>query len=161
MTTKQELLDKIAELQTKVDAMSDDKPKRPRGMPALKSEVKEGQIVFIASTVDFLTFDYRYEHSLSCYIDMGLIFLTKEDCQIHIDRQKVMQELRELARVWDIDWSDGGQFKYYPCYDHCDESWYVSSTRYMQETLLPHFPTEEAAENAIDTIGQERLSVLL
>lgn len=160
MTTKKELLDKIAELQAKVDAMPDDKPARPRGMPALQHEVKEEQEVWLAYDAP-VPFRFSYDGSSNNCLWRGELFLTEEDCQIHIDRQKVTQELREMAYPFVPDWNDADQKKWCLYYDYRIADW-DTNFQYMVRQVLAevYFATGKAAREAKKKLG-DRLDVLL
>ena len=84
---------------------------------------------------------------------IGNCFPTKEDVKFEIERLNVIRELKALT----------GGYKwmtylanYFITYDTDDDKVYTAFCREIKYTNI-YFKSEEAAKNAIDTIGKERL----
>lgn len=151
MTTKQELLDKIAELEAKVQELKDDKPK---GVPEMGREYW----YLNSSTSSIDTWG-------SCTVDQarlkrGNVYLTEEAVIRADDKRILLKELRDFAG-FEPDWSNRMQEKYCLTYSHYDAGgwrWLRSfSSRYGD---WPVFKTEGHAAKAIEHFG-DRLDLLL
>lgn len=96
---------------------------------------------------------------------VGNVFRTEADAEREIERRKVLTTLRRLAREsWDggkADWENARQAKWYLYFDHCDGTWNAGRYTSIQDQGSVHFATEQAALAAIETIGAERLMLLL
>lgn len=94
---------------------------------------------------------YRYE--------IGNCFKTKEETEFALEKVKVETELRRFAEEnneHEIDWKDRRE-KYFIYYDYIKE---IISTSYkfsFRRTSAPFFTSKEIAEQAIKSIGEERL----
>lgn len=104
------------------------------------------------------------------YIDrarlaIGNVFRTKADAEREIERRKVLTELRRLAREsWGdgkADWSNSVQNKYRLHFDYYTEGWHASFCNAVRQQGAVWFATEQAAQAAVETIGAERLNLLL
>lgn len=95
---------------------------------------------------------------------VGNVFRTEADAEREVERRKVLTELRQLAREsWGggkADWSSNDQDKLYLYFSHNDTTWYIGRYATIQYSSV-YFATREAAEAAIETIGAERLMLLL
>jgi hypothetical protein len=96
---------------------------------------------------------------------IGNVFRTKADTKREIEHRKILTELRRLAREsWGdekANWSSGYQDKWYLYFLHTDAAWHIGRYTAAQDQGCVYFATLEAAEAAIETIGAERLMLLL
>ena len=96
---------------------------------------------------------------------IGNVFRTEADAEKEIERRKVLTELRRLAREsWGggkADWSNSAQNKYRLHFDYYLEGWYTSFCSHTRQQGAIYFASLEAAEAAIQTIGADRLMMLL
>ena len=96
---------------------------------------------------------------------IGNIFRTESEAQKEIERRKVLTELRRLAREsWGddkADWSNSLQRKWSLFLNHGEHRWRADAWRSGQLANAVYFATEQAALTAIETIGAERLMMLL
>ena len=97
-------------------------------------------------------------------IDIGNIFRTKEEAVREIERRKVLNELRKLAKAAlgavKCDWKIEKE-KWYVGYSHTSCEWFVSCTYRLESFGVVYFPTEETALAALETIGADRMMLLL
>lgn len=90
---------------------------------------------------------------------IGNCFKTREETEFAVEKQKVITELKRFAQEHNekIDWNNG-RWKYYLVYDYHypvkDIS--ICSTIYVKRNGI-FFTSKEIAEQAIDTIGADRL----
>ena len=96
---------------------------------------------------------------------IGNVFRTKADTKREIEHRKILTELRRLAREsWGdekANWSSGYQDKWYLYFLHTDAAWHIGRYTAVQDQGCVYFATIEAAKAAIQTIGAERLMLLL
>lgn len=85
--------------------------------------------------------------------NIGNCFRTEEEAEFEIERIKIIHELKELAGGYKWEYDSYNYYIYFDCYNYKIKIGYVSR---VKNTYI-YFPTEEAAEKAIDTIGEERL----
>lgn len=95
---------------------------------------------------------------------MGNCYRTREEAirarDKQRDKQLALQELKDLAGHWKLDWSNGSRSKYYIRYDHYSECFRVSEVYAAYHCLDIYFETEEAAEHAIKTLGEVKLKLI-
>lgn len=93
------------------------------------------------------------------YYEIGNCFKTKEEAEFALERVKIKTELRRFAEEnneCEFDWENRNQnkwFIYYNCVMKKIDALYdtIFKTHYI------YFSSKEVAENAICTIGKERL----
>ena len=91
---------------------------------------------------------------------VGNVYRTRKEAEREVKRRKVITKLWDLSEGFVPSWSDQDR-KYYIYYDHDDIRWDASWCRFNQGSFnVPYFDTEEAAQHAIDTLGDE-LNILL
>ena len=88
-------------------------------------------------------------------------FQTEEQAEFMAEKLKVIHELEKFAyqtNTEEIDWNDSKQGKYYLYFDYIDMCIVIDSHYVCQNTpFAVYFTSNEIAENAIETIGEERL----
>lgn len=99
---------------------------------------------------------------------IGNAYRTEEEAEREVERRKVLTQLRKLAKAsWGgtkIDWPDAAQYKWQIRFVHGAAdggkfgaiNWYA-----VQHQSAVAFATQEAAQSAIETIGADRLMLLL
>ena len=98
----------------------------------------------------------------------GNVYRTVTEAEHEIDRRKVLTELRQLAKAsWTgikLDWADDTQYKWQIRFAHdaADGGKFDAvNWRAIQHQGAVAFATEQAAKAAIETIGADRLMLLL
>lgn len=101
-------------------------------------------------------------------LEIGNVFRTNEEAKREVERRKVLTQLRKLAKAsWGgtkIDWTDDAQYKWQICFAHDTAdggkfgaiNWHA-----IQYQGAVAFATKSAAQDAIETIGADRLMLLL
>lgn len=101
-------------------------------------------------------------------MNIGNVYRSVAEAEHEIERRKVLTELRRLAKTsWagvKIDWPDAAQYKWQIRFVHGAAdggkfgaiNWYA-----VQHQSAVAFATQEAAQSAIETIGADRLMLLL
>lgn len=91
----------------------------------------------------------------------GNCFQTEEQAQFVVEKLKVIHELKTFAvenNEEEIDWNDVNQTKYYLGMFQSDKIIAVFSTyKWCYTPFNIYFTSEEIAEKAIETIGEDRI----
>ena len=103
--------------------------------------------------------DYGYE--ADCLYAIGNCFQTKEEAKFAVERLKVIAELKRFAQEHnekEIDWRDFGQCKYSIYCEFHDNAEYIDigCAKECKANDI-YFTSEEIAQQAIDTIGADRI----
>ena len=92
---------------------------------------------------------------------IGNCFQTKEEAKFVVERLKVIAELKRFAQEHnekEIDWRDYGQCKYYIFCEFHEHVEYIDIGCLKEcKSNDIYFTSEEIAQQAINTIGEERL----
>lgn len=97
----------------------------------------------------------------------GNVHRTKEDVKRYTQKRLIQVELERLAaKAWkevneQVNWTDEHQSKYHIYYDYIDKEFIVTANSTCHYIGQVFFPTKESASEAVKTIGEERLKVLL
>lgn len=117
---------------------------------------------------DLFDFVWNLEDNQLHRLEIGNVFRTKEDAEREVERRKVLAELRRMAKSsWagvKIDWTDAAQYKWQIRFAHdaADGGKFDAISRYaVQHQSAVAFATKAAARAAIETIGADRLMILL
>jgi hypothetical protein len=97
------------------------------------------------------------------YYDTHNYFQTEDEARRYA---KVLEVERQLKRFADehndkIDWNDGNSVKYYLYYNHSAQSIFIAIVSVLQYARVIYFSSEEIAEQAIKTIGEEEIKEYL
>lgn len=154
----------VAELLAKAEEMKQliEKAKKEETWP-----VNGGSYWF--ATGDGFTYHDVWEDS---YVDIarqqfGNVHRSREDAELYVQKRLVQVELENLAKKsWkeygkQLDWNTNSRNKYHIFYDYQTDEFSVSANSTCQHIMQVFFPTIESAKEAITTIGEERLKVLL
>lgn len=169
MTTRTELEKQITEAQKQVNelnasiaAMSE----LVSTMPVENEGIwvpKDGDKYWFVTTYGTVASSTRCEEEPTFYngrISIGNVFRTREEAERHLERLKVLQELRVLAKGFKPDWGDVNQYKLRLHFCHTSKKWNLVTNTVIQSLGAIYFRTEADAQTAIDTLG-DRLNVLL
>lgn len=100
----------------------------------------------------------------------GNYFKTKEETIFEREKRLVYQELKDYALEHnkdEIDWENVYQDKYCICFIHYDDNPNYQDVLYIDEMQRVEYPntvyftSKEIAQNAIDTIGEDRIKKYL
>lgn len=90
---------------------------------------------------------------------LGNCFETREEAKFEVEKLKVIAELKRFAMEHNepMDWRDENQKKYFICYD-CGKNkmMYIDYWNTLKNDNI-YFSSAEIAEQAIKTIGEERI----
>lgn len=94
-------------------------------------------------------------------LNFGNCFQTKKQAKFMVEKLKVIHELEKFAyenNEKEIDWNDVNQTKYYLGMFQSDKIIAVFSTyKWCYTPFNIYFTSEEIAEKAIETIGEDRI----
>lgn len=116
------------------------------------------------ATVEYFVFDgTNFDIDV---VAIGNVYRTLEEANREVERRKVLTELRKLAKAsWgggNADWSRSGQYKWELFYDHKEKEWIALDLCWLSQTQgAVYFATGHDADAAIETIGADRLMLLL
>ena len=120
--------------------------------PVERESPQEGDDYYSLTSDDCIEEERWYGDELDCFLyDIGNCFRTKEEAEWYKEHLKVCAELRRMA---DGSVEDGAW--HVPYYDSLNDHVFVYMHDGYSET--PYiFASDESAQKAIDTIGEERL----
>ena len=117
---------------------------------------------------DLFDFVWNLDDNQLHRLEIGNVFRTVAEAEHEIDRRKVLTELRRLAKAsWGgtkIDWTDYNQHKWQIRFAHdaADGGKFGAiNWQAIQHQGAVSFATEKDAQAAIETIGADRLMLLL
>lgn len=94
------------------------------------------------------------------------VFRTKKEAEQHLAvlkaRAAILDHADEVNEGWVPDWGNTGERKYIVYYNHYSSSRCLSvyDIVWMQEPVIVHYKSREAAEDAIREVGDAYLTVL-
>lgn len=86
------------------------------------------------------------------HLPVGNVFKTKEQAEFAVEKLKVEAELRKFSRPFELD-----SFNHYIFLDTDSDCLDVDSLSFCQSQGTIHFESEETAQQAIKTVGEERI----
>lgn len=92
-------------------------------------------------------------------LKIGNCFKTREEAEFELEKLKVIKELKDYAlehNEYEIDWKEKNKEKWYIYYNYCYSVVSYSVTFDMVLSTV-YFTNPRIAENAIKTIGKDRL----
>lgn len=125
-----------------------------------KPEMNE-QYYLVAALGDISCFRWDNDSGDNNLYSIGNCYRTEEDAEFAMERMKVVAELERYAQEHnedEIDWT--GEAVYRLSYDHMDNDIFVENNAILQATAT-YFTSIEIAENAIKTIGEDRIKKYL
>ena len=93
-----------------------------------------------------------------CKYAIGNCFRTHEEAEFAVEKLKVIAELKRFAQEHNekIDWNNSCKKKYYIYYDYSTKTIACNFKQYTRMSTI-YFSSREIAQQAIDTIGADRL----
>ena len=82
---------------------------------------------------------------------LGNVFKTEEEAEFRAEQLKVEAELKRFSRPFIAD-----KDNFILTYNHLRDEIFTECSQYTQYTNF-HFPSEEIAQKAIDTVGEARI----
>lgn len=124
-------------------------------------EPKEGDEYYTISNIGS-SCKTRYDtpHLDQRTIAQGNAFQSDTEAQNEVKRRSVMWKMKKLADGFVPDWSGHNPPKHFITYSNNLKQWVADYTGMYQAPNTIYFASHEAAQNAIDTLGDE-LMVLL
>ena len=90
------------------------------------------------------------------YSSIGNVFRTKEDAEFAVEKLKVEAELRKFSRPFELD-----SYNHYILLDIDGNSFRTDFTSYCPLQGAIYFESEEKAQEAVSTVGEERIKKYL
>jgi len=85
-------------------------------------------------------------------LEIGNVFKTEEEADFAVEKLKVEAELRKFSKPFELD-----SYNYYIFLDTGTECLDVGSRSYCQSQGTIHFESEEKVQQAVSTVGEERI----
>ena len=85
-------------------------------------------------------------------LEIGNVFKTKEQAEFSVEKLKVEAELRKYSRPFEY-----GKFNHYLFLDIDGDSFRTDFTSYCPPQGAIYFESEEKAQEAVSTVGKERV----
>lgn len=126
-------------------------------------DLKGGDKYFFIGAIGFV----REDVYGSCNADRGCIsqgnaFLTKEEAEFEVEKRKVIAELKRYAYEFSEDeWCDGDVYKFSIFYDYSFDCLEVDYRFMVKFANGIYFKSEEDADEAIETVGEDRIKKYL
>ena len=94
---------------------------------------------------------------------IGNCFKTREEAQNAVERLKIRAELQRFADEHNepIDWKNRNTAKWYIRFNYDDEIVECSRVRAVRDTFQIYFTSEEVAEAAVQSVGEDRIKKYL
>lgn len=169
------ILDKISELEKQLDLLRDEVEKqRIAYVIALKNDEGEKEnkrwradescLYWFVQNTGIPNCTYEYYRDIDNFrYDTHNYFKSEEEARRYA---RVLETERQLKRFADehndkIDWNDGNSVKYYLYYNHSAQSIFIAIVSVLQYARVIYFSSEEIAEQAIKTIGEDKIKEYL
>ncbi len=120
---------------------------------------------FVDADCDVVETKWDNDHCNNARLNVGNVYRTVADGEKAVERMLVQRQLQQLAsESWDgveYTWVDHRRAKYVLYFDHDGQTWEVYGCSHTQHIGQIHFRTQDAAKQAVETVGEERLKTLL
>lgn len=151
--TKEEIKEKIAELQAELERIESRRPKDGKRVYLVYDDGSIIRIPYSSNSVDH-----------NAWLRRGLILPTREAAELYDRKRVAIKAIKDYVAEnmpFTPDWNDDRQKKWIPYYDYQDRRWYVTACTFMQfDFLLPYVGSEDDCHQLIrDCV--EQLNVLL
>ena len=99
-----------------------------------------------------------YNENWECFsfekatLEIGNVFKTKEQAEFAVEKLKVEAELRKFSRPFEY-----GKFNYCLLFDIDGNNFRTDVTSYCPSQGAIYFESEEKAQEAVSTVGEERI----
>ena len=145
MNILEELENKIKELSDEIEKLKVEKNNEPW-------KPKDGDKYWLISHTGY-TVQVRWmgDEAEDDIYAIGNVFRTQEEAEFRVEQLKVEAELRRFERPFVV-----GERSYSFYFDHRINCICTTDYSYTQEDNI-HFASEEIAQKAIDTVGEERI----
>ena len=121
---------------------------QPKDGEGVYCVLRDGKVICV-NYIDCST----YENELN----QGGMFETEAEAKLEANKRIVTQNLRVLAGGFKPDFDNVGESKLHINYNHYEERFVVlRDTNYQTQGVI-YFETREAAQHAVDTLGDELL----
>lgn len=137
-----ELENKINELASEIERLKEEQENKPTYGEDYWFVRYDNEVVSNIWYDDFID-EARYT--------IGNVFRTKEEAEFRAEQLKVEAELRRFSRPFDENKNN-----FQLIYSHLSHKVAIDSCTYILLTNM-HFPSEEIAQKAIETVDEERI----
>lgn len=162
------LLDKIAELEQQLAVLRAEAEKEEKENKSTNKRwrAKYDSVYWFVGSNGKISWSYEYNRDIDNFrYDTHNYFQTEEDDEVR-KYVKVLKIERQLKRFADehndaIDWANINQEKWHLYYNYSCYKVGISSHYWTKESRVIYFSSEEIAQQAIDTIGEDKIKEYL
>ena len=156
------LLDRISELEQQLASLKAEAEKEKKENKRWRADESCLYWFVQSNGISNCTYEYYRDIDNFCY-DTHNYFQTEEEARRYA---KVLETERQLKKFADehndvIDWSNINQEKWYLYYNYSGYKIGISNHHWTKKSRVIYFSSEEIAEQAIDTIGEEKITEYL
>ena len=160
------LLDKIAELEQKIVELKAEAEKEEKESKSMNKRWrgKDGDMYWFVQSNGILNCFYECHGYIDNFrYDTHNYFKTEEDARRYASVLETERQLKKFADEHnsEIDWSNNNQEKWHLYYNYSYYKIGISNHRWTKEARIIYFSSEEIAEQAIDEIGEEKITEYL
>ena len=158
------LLEKISQLEQQLAVLKAEVEKEEKENKRWRAE--DDCTYWFVGANGKLSWSYEYNRESDDFrYDTHNYFQTENDDKAQ-KYARVLETERQLKRFADehndkIDWNDGNSVKYYLYYNHSAQSIFIAIVSVLQYARVIYFSSEEIAEQAIKTIGEDKIKEYL
>ncbi len=156
------LLDKILELEQQIVELKAEAEKEEKENKRWRS--KDGDMYWFVDSNGGLTWSYECNRDVdNFHYDTHNYFQTEEEAQKYANVLETERQLKKFADEHNnkIDWANINQEKWYLYYSYSCYKVGISSHYWTKKSRVIYFSSEEIAEQAIDTIGTDKIKEYL
>lgn len=156
------LLEKISELEQQIVELKAEVEKKEKENKRWRAECEEGY--WAVTDYGIPDWSYNYNRDMDSFrYDTHNYFKSEEEARRYA---KVLETERQLKKFADehngeISWSNNSSAKRYLFYDYSTQSICTRSVWTLKEPRVIYFSSKEIAEQAIDTIGEDKIKEYL
>ena len=145
-------MNKIDELEMKINELSEEIERLKAKKENEPWKPKDGEWYwFISHSGGKKTTLWYGDEVCEIRYELGNVFRTQEEAEFRVEQLKVEAELRKFARPFDED-----ERNWAIIFD-VDEKEITTDNERSYQSCNIHFASEEIAQKAIDTVGEERI----
>lgn len=160
------LLDKISELEQQIVELRAEAEKEEKESKSTNKRWrgKDGDIRWFVNSNGKPDWLYNCNRDTdNFHYDTHNYFQTEDKAQKYANVLETERQLKRLADKHNgkIDWSDNDLVKYYLCYNYIKQSIFIDSAWARRYPRVIYFSSKEIAEQAIKTIGEDKIKEYL
>lgn len=162
------LLEKISELEQQISILRAEVEKKEKEKdPNKRWRAEEGHTYWLVDSDGEPVWWHEYSRDIDgFYYDTHNYFKSEEEARRYAKVIETERQLKKFAdehngKIDKIDWSDNDSVKHYLCYNYIKQSIFIDSAWVRRYPRVIYFSSKEIAQQAIDTIGEDKIKEYL